>query len=148
MNTELEKYIEENDGVDFFAKKNYIRIRSTFDTINLSTLLAILRTSKIDFGIYDYLYPSPSDPGAYISYSMDKVLEETNWSMTLGNHSWSGGIYQISEIAIANQLEDIIRKNKMIEIKIVDVAFFRNYSIKNALLSAEIENEIMSIHKL
>ncbi len=60
---------------------------------NCIELLEFLKSHKLSIEFFDCLYPSPSDPGAYFSYSSLK----NSWEITLGNHGWSGGIYKIDE---------------------------------------------------
>src|ERR1035437_9012508 len=64
------------------------------------TLLESMMKDGIRFSFYDATYPSPSDPGAYFSYSPTNGV----WRMTLGNHGWSGGIYEVEAMVISSQL--------------------------------------------
>lgn len=73
-------------------------------------LLVILRNNKIAFAIYDSLYPSSGDPGAYLDYSQEKNEKANSWSMTLGNHGWTGGIYTIDEYIMARQILNLVQK--------------------------------------
>ena len=65
--------------------------------------LATMMEGGLEFTFYDPLYPSPSDPGAYLSYRPNNGT----WKMTLGNHGWSGGIYEIEPSTICRQLKNL-----------------------------------------
>ena len=110
-------------------------------------ILNSLENWKNDFAFYDpIINPSSSDPGAYFSYSFD--VYNTIWKMTYGNHGWSGGIYKIEKNTLFNQIENIIRIEKSIELETKDVAFFSHYHIKSDSENKEMNKELESIHSL
>src|SRR5690606_4017750 len=91
----------------------------------IETLLNIFENYHSEFEFYDVKYPSPSDPGAYFSYSF--FFSEKKWKMTLGNHGWSGGIYTIENDNLLSQISDLIKSEKKIELKLSGVTFFSEY---------------------
>lgn len=93
---ELEKDIERINGVNLvkYSKDRYVRIQSNVKSDELLQLLRTLEKHKNPFYFHDPLYPSISDPGGYFSYSQEGSNSKAYWSMTLGNHGWSGGIYK------------------------------------------------------
>ena len=109
-------------------------------------LIKLLKTHKIDFSIFDPLYPSSSDPGAYLSYSATEINIEGNWQMTLGNHGWSGGIYQIPEEVILIQIKNLIEYQSGIEIEISEVIFFRKYSLVGEQINSQEISKIQALH--
>lgn len=108
-----------------------IKIANDTSFENIITLLKLLRTYKISFALYDSYYPSPSDPGAYISYSQELNETQNAWSMTLGNHGWSGGIYTINENNIALQIHNLTRNNQIDSIGIENVKIASHYKKEN-----------------
>tara|TARA_Y100001978_G_C23645455_1_gene410520 strand:- start:691 stop:1140 length:450 start_codon:yes stop_codon:yes gene_type:complete len=146
MTKDLSDYIEPIKGLSPFVKGTYIKVSSQFDIDKLQGLIRFLSKKNIDFAIYDEFYPSMSDPGAYISYSNLEKENTTKWKMTLGNHGWSGGIYEIDESTVLAQLKNLIKHNKLKEIKIVGVPFFRNYNLKDELASKKENELILTLH--
>ena len=145
---ELSEYIGQTKGIQMLEKQNqkYIQLSKEFSVSGFLLLLKTLKDNNIGFAFYDELYPSPSDPGAYLSYSQEKVNADNCWHMTLGNHCWSGGIYQISDSTILIQLSDLCAKDKLKEIEISDVAFFSHYAIQEYNRSKEKNELIRKIH--
>ncbi|MCS3798479.1 hypothetical protein [Niastella sp. OAS944] len=125
----FETEISQLKGIDITSKVIKIANDTSFE--NIIALLKILRTHKVPFALYDGYYPSPSDPGAYLSYSQEQNETENAWSMTLGNHRWSGGIYTISENNIALQIHNLVRNNQIDSIEIDKVVFFSHYEKEN-----------------
>lgn len=117
--------IKDHQGVEVVG----ISKAATFEDI--TELLYILRKHKIAFALYDPFYPSPSDPGAYLDYSQEKNEAPNSWSMTLGNHGWSGGIYTISENNIALQIHHLVKSGQIDSISINDVKIFSHYEKHN-----------------
>lgn len=93
----------------------------------IAQLLALLRERQMSFSVYDPLYPSPSEPGAYMAYRPEPDTAAPAWSMTLGNHGWSGGIYTIKERNMVLQLGHLVRLGLIDSIGIDDVSFFAHY---------------------
>jgi hypothetical protein len=106
-----------------------IKKETTFE--NIFELLQILRKNNIAFSFYDSYYPSPSDPGAYLDYSQEKNEKDNAWSMTLGNHGWTGGIYTITENNITRQIHNLLKNNQIDSIKIDNVKIFSHYDKEN-----------------
>lgn len=124
-----------------------IRFSDGITNESLAQLLYVLKTNSTPFAVYDeLLYSSKSDPGAYLSYSQEKNDKKNCWSMTLGNHGWSGGIYHISDSIIIIQLKNLIDNKFLQEIKIDKVAFFSHYKIEAPEESQKMENRILEIH--
>ena len=99
-------------------------------------LLQSLMDGGMEFAFYDSTYPSPSDPGAYFSYApMNGV-----WRMTLGNHGWSGGIYEIGAAVVANQLQSLCSKGILSAIELDGVHFCSHYQSESRS-----KNEAMNI---
>jgi hypothetical protein len=66
--------------------------------------------------------------------------------MTLGNHGWSGGMYQIEESIILKQLENLIKKNLIQDIKIERVVFFSKYKNAETNRNQIVNERILEIH--
>jgi len=148
MTEELSKYIEPIKGLSPFVQGKYIKVSTQFDPDKLEDLMKFLRNYKIDFSIYDELYPSMSDPGAYISYSYTNMQNGSKWKMTLGNHGWSGGIYEIDENTILTQLNNLFLHNKLKEIQIEGVSLFQHYKMKSEFDSKEENERLITIHSV
>ena len=112
-------------------KNKQINIANDTPFENILALLKILRTHSVSFALYDSYYPSPSDPGAYLDYSQELNETADSWSMTLGNHGWSGGIYTINENNIALQIHNLVRNNQIDSIKIENVKIASHYDKEN-----------------
>ncbi|HYH67884.1 MAG TPA: hypothetical protein VD866_24515 [Urbifossiella sp.] len=110
----------------------------------LAELLHVLWECGEDFGFDDERYPSPSDPGACFSYSPSETAGK--WRMTLGNHGWTGGIYEIDEDTIRRQLQDLIAKKLLRSIEVGDVCFFSRKSAEGAAASRAMNKKLLRIH--
>jgi hypothetical protein len=75
------------------TKKN-IHLDKELEKKDIAGILRKFKETGDKFEIYDAYYPSPSDPGAYICYASYDDSSDS-FSMTLGNHGWTGGIYII-----------------------------------------------------
>lgn len=144
----FETTITQLSGIGITNKQNSSVITIANDTSfeNIIALLHILRTHKVAFALYDRYYPSPSDPGAYLSYSQEQNETENAWSMTLGNHSWSGGIYTINENNIALQIHNLVRNNQIDSIEIDKVTFSSHYDKENIDRNRNRNALLYSIH--
>jgi hypothetical protein len=100
------------------------------------SLLHSLMVGGMEFAFYDPKYPSPSDPGAYFSYSPMNGM----WRMTLGNHGWSGGIYEIDAPVVANQLWALYSTGLLSALELAGVHFFSHYQPESRS-----ENEAMNM---
>ncbi len=110
---------------------------------DMRRLIEILRQANAVIKLHDFLYPSPSDPGAYMTYSQERTTLG-RWSMSLGNHGWSDGVYQIDGGTIALQVFSLYAQKKL-----PHLTFERGRIFQRADKS-ELENLIMAkkIHQL
>lgn len=138
----------ENIQVAWRQRAKIIEFRQGVSLEAIRKLLIILRTHKAEFALYDRLYPSPSDPGGYFSYSQDFNSTDHTWSMTLGNHGWTGGIYTIEENTVAVQIYDLVTMMEIDSIDIQGVAFFSHYKKQDAERNQSKDAEIYSLHSL
>ena len=113
---------------------------------NLNELIKILSINNIAFAFHDSLYPTISDPGAYLDYSQEKNNNKGYWSMTLGNHGWTGGIYSISNEIVAGQLYSLISKRLLSSIKIEGAKIFSHYNKKKTVENEEMVSRIEKVH--
>lgn len=144
----LKTSLENIQGLTLVEKLGirYVKFLKLITHESLEQLLYILKTNNLSFHFYDVFYPSMSDPGAYLSYSQEKNETKNCWSMTLGNHGWSGGIYHINESTIIIQLGNLVNRKVLNEIKIDNVAFFSHYNIVGSQLNDTENNKILEIH--
>lgn len=105
-------------------------------------LLEEMKMSGIEFCFYDPEFPSPSDPGAYFSYSPSSGL----WRMTLGNHGWSGGIYIIGDQALLTQLQNLHFLGLLKLLELEGVCFFSHYASETDIKNKEMNDLILQIH--
>ena len=66
--------------------------------------------------------------------------------MTLGNHGWSGGIYQINEDVTANQLLHIAKTQNGLKIEIDRAVFFSHYGQETSSKNQKINIRLAEIH--
>lgn len=125
----------------------YIYIDKLVGTNHIMELLNVLNIEKIQIAFYDNVHPTISDPGAYFSYSSLKSKDDFHWSMTYGNHGWSGGIYQIRDFVLASQIISLIKKEELTRVQISDVVFFSHYDVKAIAESKKKESEIKDMHR-
>lgn len=125
----------------------YVNIDKLVGTDDIKDLLEILRTEKYQIAFHDNVHPTLSDPGAYFSYSSEKSVDDKHWSMTYGNHGWSGGIYQIRDFILARQIISLIKKEELTRIQISDVVFFSHYDLKSEDISNKKGSEIDEMHR-
>jgi len=125
----------------------YVYIDKLAGTDEVKELLVILRTEKYQIAFHDNVHPTISDPGAYFSYSTEKSIDDNHWSMTYGNHGWSGGIYQIRDFVLAKQIISLIKKEELTRIQISDVVFFSHYDLKSEDESKKKGSEIQEMHR-
>lgn len=124
-----------------------IRFSELFQAESLPSLLRLLRENRMKFEVYDPIYPTnPADPGAYLSYWSEENEEENTWSMTIGNHGWSGGTYKIEEHTILTQLEDLLQKKLLKEISI-RAASASHYAVMNPDSSRNVNSWFLFLHK-
>src|SRR6476659_738066 len=120
MRMTLAQRVKSIDGCRFVRGKiRRIYLPNPSSDSTLGELLQVLRECDEDFGFFDERYPSPSDPGAYFSYSPSETAGQ--WRMTLGNHGWTGGIYEIDDGTIRRQLKDLVARKRLRSIEVGDV---------------------------
>ncbi len=107
-----------------------------------SDLLAALMRDKTEFSLHDPSYPSPSDPGAYMSYSP----HEGNWRMTLGNHGWSGGIYDIRPATLSRQIYSLYASGRLSSLGLDRVGFLGHYRPASAEANDEMNLRLLELH--
>jgi hypothetical protein len=132
-------------GIDDSQKNKVIKLDKRATENDISKLLKIFCKYDNAFSIYDIIYPSPSDPGAYISYSKKYNELENTWSMTLGNHGWTGGIYTIDERIIALQIYNLVSREQINTIQIENVNLFK-YDMENIDFNRNQNALIYGIH--
>jgi len=108
-----------------------------------SLFLAAMMKGGLEFGLYDALYPSLSDPGAYLSYRPSNGT----WKMTLGNHGWSGGIYDIEPSTICSQLKNLHDKGLLKGLGLDGVCFFSHYALESQEKSRAMNERLRQIHE-
>lgn len=116
----------------------------TLDTI--LQLLGLLHQHQTAFSFYDALYPSVSDPDAHFDYQPTKNETAITFLMTLGNHGWSGGIYEISENTIATQIFNLISQNHLQSISIDKVRLFTHHPLKDVAQNLKQNELICGLH--
>lgn len=126
---------------------DYLYIDKFVETGNIKDLLNVLKSEKYQIAFHDNVHPTVSDPGAYFSYSSEKSIDDNHWSMTYGNHGWSGGIYQIRDFILARQIISLIKKEELTRIQISDVIFFSHYDLKSEDDSKKKGSEIDEMHR-
>lgn len=109
---------------------------------SLALFLAGMMESGLEFSFYDPLFPSPSDPGAYMSYRPGG----STWKMTLGNHGWSGGIYEIEPATIRRQLKNLHDKGLLAGLRLDRVCFFSHYAMESQENSRAMNERLSQIH--
>ena len=145
----LVKFVSEHSNFQIIKEEGveYLSIDKRVGTDEVSKLLKILHEEQLELTFHDTVHPTLSDQGAYFSYSTKKSKDDKNWSMTYGNHGWSGGIYQIRDFTLARQIISLIKKEELQRIKISDVVFFSHYEIKSDEESKKKDSEIQEIHR-
>jgi len=147
--SKLEKFLTGQDHLELHIANGikYVNIDKFVKTDEINELLEILRTENYQIAFHDNVHPTLSDPGAYFAYSSEKSADSKHWSMTYGNHGWSGGIYQIRDFILAKQIISLIKKEESHRIQISDVAFFSHYDVKLENESKKKGAEIQAMHQ-
>lgn len=145
----LMKFVSNHAHLELIKENGieYLEIDKSVSTDDISELLILLREEKYEITFHDTVHPTISDPGAYFSYSTVKSLDDKHWSMTYGNHGWSGGVYQIRTFTLASQIISLIKKEQLTRIQISNVIFFSNYDLKSEDESKKKESEIQEMHR-
>jgi hypothetical protein len=131
--SQFEDQIRKLDGIEILDAQNsrIIKISNRTNLETIRQLLKTLRFHKVAFSLFDHLYPSPSDPGASIDYSQELNDSENSWSMTLGNHGWTGGIYTINDNNISIQIKNLTKQKLIDGLRIDNVKIFNHYDKEN-----------------
>jgi hypothetical protein len=93
------------------SEKRY-SIDPTADWSIFNQVVNTLAANKLGFTIYDREYPSPSDPGAYLSFFL-RETSDGEWRLTLGNHGWSGGAYILPAGFVSSYLQVLFEARKI-----------------------------------
>lgn len=123
-------------------ERRQISFSIDFQPESVSKLLVVLAQHEFEFAIYDPTYPSPSDPGAYFSYSP----KQGRWRMTLGNHGWSGGIYDVPVKAIASQLRNLLTRSLLTAIDLDHVHFSKHYAPETPEKNRVMTERLLALH--
>ena len=112
---DLTQFIECSDFFKLSIKGeiSFILIEKKVENIDIKRLLEKLWCESYEIAFHDTIHPTLSDPGAYFSYSTKKSTKENVWSMTYGNHGWSGGIYHLSCKTVAHQITNLVKTTSM-----------------------------------
>ena len=139
---------EQSPSIHLEERNNnlYVRFEKNISDDEIISLIDFLWNNEFEIDFHDTIHPTISDPGAYFSYSTQQSPGINFWSMTYGNHGWSGGIYHIGKITLAKQIGNLIRHSKIEEVQITGVVFFSQYPIKSKTKSESKNNEISKIH--
>ena len=136
-----------NMAIEVEADVYYIKFSNTVTKNEVLELVSELWNCKFDISFHDSIHPTISDPGAYFSYSTIKTIGNDYYSMTYGNHGWSGGIYHIKIETVSQQIYNLVSKGALNKIQITDVSFFSHYKIKAKQESDKKNDEIYFMHK-
>ena len=147
--TKLEEFLSGQDFLKLTRENGieYVMIDKRVGTDDINELLKLLKTENYQISFHDNVHPTLSDPGAYFSYSTEKSADDKHWSMTYGNHGWSGGIYQIRDFILAKQIISLIKKEELTRIQISDVVFLSHYDLKPEEDSKKKGAEIQEMHR-
>ncbi len=111
---------------------------------HFTDFLDVMIRNSTEFSLFDPEYPSPSDPGAYLSYSPQKGA----LLMTLGNHGWSGGIYTMSPEIVARQLYTLYSAGVLGPLDLDRVGFFKHYESESPESNERMNRLLEEIHAL
>lgn len=146
---QISKYVDANPRmqIEKIDEVVFIKFDSTFSKNEMRELLDKLWDYQFDIAFHDNIHPTISDPGAYFSYSTEKSLGPEYWSMTYGNHGWSGGIYHIKKTTVYQQVYNLVYKSELDKIQITYVNFFSHYDIQATEKSIQKDQEIFAMHE-
>jgi hypothetical protein len=147
--SQLDEFVGSNQHFEVVVESavKYIVINPSVNRSDLDSLLDLLWSEGFEIAFHDTIHPTISDPGAYFSYSTYKSSGKSVWSMTYGNHGWSGGIYHINSNTVSHQILNLIQHKKMDRIQITGVIFFSQYELENTQKSKAKDLEIQQIHE-
>ncbi len=66
--------------------------------------------------------------------------------MTLGNHGWSGGIYNIRSATISRQIHNLYARGRLSSLGLDNVGFFRHYRPVSAEANDEMDRRLLELH--
>ena len=72
-------------------------------------MLNVLWYEKYNIRFHDTIHPTLIDSGAYFNFSTEKSYDSDFWSMTYGNHGWSGGIYGICSKTLNKHIPSLVK---------------------------------------
>ena len=146
---EIKKYVNNHSNLilERDDKTVFINFTNLITKNEINELLKELWKNRLEIGFHDTIHPTLSDPGAYFRYSTEKTIGEEYWSMTYGNHGWSGGIYHLKRETISQQIYNLVDKGEINKIQITEVVFFSHYEIKSKEKSDEMDNKIRLMHE-
>ncbi len=124
------------------AGKRQIALSSEHRLQRFDEVVTVFGQCGVEFAIHDRCFPSPSDPGAYFAYSPSGG----RWRMTLGNHGWSGGVYDIPASTIVVQLHSLFAKGLLRAIDLDRVGFFKHYSPETAEKNQAMVERLQALH--
>lgn len=132
-------------GIAFYEDSNgrHVAFAEGLPAQTFNAFLDAMMKDRLEFSLYDPRYPSPSDPGAYLSYSPQKG----RWRMTLGNHGWSGGIYDIEASVVARQLVSLYTAKQLSPLGLDNVCFFSQYEPESQERNKEMNNLLEHLHE-
>ena len=139
--------VEEVAGarIDGDAGSRRVLFSSVISIGDMQRLIGELRRSKAALKLHDPLYPSGTDPGAYMDYTQERALPD-RWSMTLGNHGWTGGVYQIDDGTVALQVVDLVNRGLLVELPIETGKIFSHYELETNAKNDEMIARLRELH--
>lgn len=142
------KFIKKIQSMEVEIDKStyFIKFSKTVTKHEIIELLNELWNCEFEMSFHDSIHPTISDPGAYFSYSTIKTKGKGFYSMTYGNHGWSGGIFHVRIETISQQIYNLVSKDELNKIQITDVSFFSHYKIKTKNESETKDEEIYQMH--
>jgi hypothetical protein len=111
----------------------------------IQTLLDALRNEGLEFRFHDPLYMDEED-GAYFSYRPGSEPSRAVWEMTLGNHGWSGGIYEVDSAVLCRQLKGLHDRGLLEEVGLERVCFFAHYPRQDTEANLRLNQELRELH--
>jgi len=145
------KSINDNDFygyeiIDTEYKERGLVLPKPLNPTEANKIIDLIKSENWNFKIFDELYPSPSDLGGYLTYSRTKAADNDQWAMSIGNHGWGGGTYQIKETVIVQQICHLAQHGYITCIDLDDKPIM-NYPVKTANQSNEMNLRLDNLHK-
>jgi len=148
LKSTIEEFINDNEHFRIVKDNNryFIEFSTSVDYKEIENLVFFLWNNGYDIAFHDIIYPTISDPGAYFDYSVKKAKLNGFWSMTFGNHGWTGGIYHIRIGTVSKQIFNLVNKGKIDRIQISNVIFFMHKEVMSKEKSEAMDIEIFKMH--